>query len=60
MVYQLGARMFDSCRHYVILDFTGYLRPGANHLLSLNSRFLVCNGGVTSGLQGGEDSMRFC
>lgn len=57
-----SARMFDSCRLNVILDFIGYLRHCANNLLSWNFSFLVCNGGVgvTSGLQGGKDPRRFC
>lgn len=56
------ARMFDSSRLNLILDFTGYLRCCTNHLLSLHFSVLVCDGevDVTSGLQGGEDGMRFC
>lgn len=54
--------MFDSSRLNLILDFTGYLRCCTNHLLSLHFSVLVCDGevDVASGLQGGEDGMRFC
>lgn len=38
------ARMFDSSRRNLILDFTGHLRCCTNHLLSLHFSVLVCDG----------------